>query len=244
MMIKTLSLTVMLVTARLAFAQQCPTPPPPTNPTQTTMSSYLIHFHVDRVISGQQGFHAERCKDDPAHGVDCSLGTSGWFAINSGYPQGTFNDEFQLLPNTEYYYRTRAYNSCGRVSAYSSPITSSVTQSGPMPYMQAPGAPVNLIAVQDNGEHFVELSWRPGAFPGVPGQHQIFWVVRSDNGSTNRIMESVSETQYVDGSVTIGHTYSYKIKSWDAFGWSGSYNHGINAPGGSPYSNTVTITVQ
>jgi len=230
-----LTLLITALTGGVALAQ-CPdpTPSPPTNPSVTAVSAYDAKFEVDPITGSQRGFHAERSFDN-----------TNWVVSNSGYPNGIFFDQYQLLPNQEVYYRTRAYDACGEVSLYSA-VVEVTMPNGPMPYEQLPAPPRNLMATVNNN-NTVTLTWTPGAFgPGLaPGQAQTFQIARKNSGVWKNI-QALGNSTYIDSRVSSGQTYTYKVQSYNNYGWGSKYfgNCSPNESGcGTAYSNSVTVTM-
>jgi hypothetical protein len=239
-----LALTLFLAASQPSQAQLAP----PTNPSSTACSPYFIVFHVDKAITPQKGFRAERCVDTAT--VVCDNGTTGWTVVNSGYPNGTFNDNITLLPNTNYYYRTRAYDANGNFSAYCA-TTETVTWNGPLPNEGLPNPPYGLVAMLTPTQQ-IALAWTNGNFIGVTGypyvrpagksQYQTIAIHRSVDGKpfapVNTLISPASS--WVDGKVSLGHTYYYMVKAYNGWGWGGFAG---NNRGGTIFSNVVQVTV-
>lgn len=252
-----LIVAIAVLTAATAFSQ-CPPPPAPTvhgvspcTPELTVLSPYEIHFQVDPIVTGQQGFHAQRSPDN------------GRFAtINSGYPNGVFFDSFELEPGHEFCYETRAYNSCGNNSAETN-VAMITLPVAPEPYKNAPAAPTHLSATSQSGPAVV-LNWTAGAFPGLaninaaPGgqtaQHQTFQIQRSSDGITYQNVSSfgiapnssTTPATYTDKTVSTGSSYYYRVRSFNQFGWTTGFygNCGPNQTTcGTAFSNVVTVSV-
>jgi hypothetical protein len=214
-----------------------PTPPPPTNPSATPVNPYEIKFQVNKITGSQLGFHAERSSD----GVHFTL-------INSGYPNGVFNDQYQLLPGSTWYYRTRAYDACGEVSVYCATVEVTLP-SGPTPDESLPGAPTKLTA-SVNPNSTVSLSWTPGAFNPVPDQSQVFVIEREISGSGSwKNIESLGNSSYTDGTVIAGSKYDYRVRVFNSLGWPlGEKYFGNCGPReitncGTAFTNTVAVTI-
>lgn len=241
-------LLIAVITASLVSALQAQTctgtPPPPTNPGVDVLSPYEIRFHVTQITGSQVGFHAERSSD----GIT-------WAVINSGYPSGVFFDADVLLPPAagmpnEWYYRTRAYDACGNVSLYCA-VVETQTYAGTPPNEMLPGNPSSFTAVVNNTNNAIELHWTLGAFVGVSGyqvnpnfsvitpQGQTVQIWRSTDGGTFHAIQGIANiSSYTDGGVTHGHTYSYKVKSYNQFGWGGFSG---NQTGGTGFTNTSSV---
>lgn len=217
----------------LSASGQCPTPTPPPNVSITALSPYTARFQVNPISPPTVGYMAER-----------KIAGGTWEIINVGYPNGVFNDFYELLPGHTYVYRTRAMTNCNdhTFSAYT-PEVSVTLPTGTLPNQAAPAAPTALTASYSNG---VALYWTAGAFPTVPGQFQVFQVLRSENGTNYAGVNFTQQALLLDRSVFSGHTYYYKVRSFNGFGWATEMYFAC-APNatdcGTAFTNTVTITI-
>lgn len=224
----------------LLLRAQCVTPTPPQTLTLTPLSPYTVRVQTDHVIAPATGYYAVREQD--------SNGT--FIFINSGYPSGGFTDSFDLLPNTTFCYKIRAFTACGQGAQYSSFYTDEVMVTmpdGPVPYQGAPEPPYNLSATASNGQ--VLLEWICGAMPTVPGQKQVIQIARSTDGGTSwRQANLMPQTHHYTDIYTFvpGQTYWYKVRSFNNFGWAtGDSNRCTvtNQTCGTAWSNLASIVI-
>lgn len=218
-----------------AVIAQCPTPTPPPNESVIALSPYSAAFQVNPATAPTVGYVAERKPDG---------GT--WEIINNGYPSGRFLDNYECLPSSKYFYRTRARTACAQptptLSVYT-PEVSVTLPAGPPPNQNAPDPPTELSVIYINGA--VSLVWTAGAFPVVAGQFQVFGVERSTDGITYAYVNFTQQTSLMDHPLA-GHTYWYRVRAWNGFGWrTGMYFE--CAPNrtdcGTAFTNIVTITL-
>jgi hypothetical protein len=120
-----------------------------------------------------------------------------------------------------YWYRVAAADTTGNVSAYSGSV------SAMMPLSDAPpAAPTGLTASLVSGS--VNLSWDANSESDL--SH--YRLERSVNGTGSfGLLASPTETFYIDGSVSAGSTYYYRVCAVDVGG-------NVSAP-----SDTVSVTV-
>lgn len=87
-----------------------------------------------------------------------------------------------------------------------------------------PSQPTLTGSVVPGSPPSVQLDWTPGTGGGAVDK----WVILRDNVRLTTIT-TPSTTTYTDTTVVSGTTYTYKVR-------------GVNAVGGGPNSNAVTLT--
>jgi hypothetical protein len=226
-------LLILLLIPLLSHAQ-CLTPTPPQTLTVTATSPYTVAVQTDHSQLPANGFTAQR---EPQGGT--------FVQNNAGYPSGFYVDNLMLLPNHTFCYRIRAYANCGTHSDWTQEVMVTMPD-GPMPYQGAPEPPSELNATITNGGK-VLLQWTLGAFPSVVGQPQYCQILRSlDAGITWQFLNTVSWNSCPDNNVVSGHTYSYKVRSFNGFGWATGPENTCNKSAtncGTAWSNITSITV-
>ncbi len=218
-----------------ALEAQCPIPTPPPNLAATAISPYSVRFATNPATAPTIGYYAER---EPEGGL--------FRVVNMGYPGGIFVDDFQLLPNHTFCYRTRALTSCGTTSEETNEVMVTMPD-GPMPYQGSPEPPYNVTTTISNGK--VLITWSLGSFPAVAGQTQTFQLTRSANAGITWGLLGIAgnnRSSYLDAAIVSGANYWYRIRSFNEFGWTtGSYgNCGIaRTDCGTQWSNVASISI-
>jgi hypothetical protein len=143
--------------------------------------------------SNQTGFYVERSPDN-----------STWTQIAS--TTSTSYQDTGLSSATTYYYRVRAYNAGGD-SGYAT-TASATTQ------MLAPAAPSGLSATSVNTAE-IDLAWTNNASNAAG----VYIERSSDNNTWTQIASvSATTTSYDDTGLTIGASYFYRIRAFNAGG--------------------------
>jgi len=140
-------------------------------------------------------------------------GTSLAFGIT-----GTTYTDTSVVNGTAYYYTVGAQNTAG-YSPWSSEVSATPSGSG-----TAPGAPTSLAASAGNGQ--ATLNWTAGS--GAVS-YNVYRGTTSGGESATPVATNVTTMPYIDGSLTNGTTYYYKLKS-------------VNGFGTSAYSNETSVT--
>ncbi|MBT7864599.1 MAG: T9SS type A sorting domain-containing protein, partial [Gemmatimonadetes bacterium] len=112
-----------------------------------------------------------------------------------------------LTPNTRYYYKV------GSVDPVRNPVTESAVGSFTTlagPDVTAPGAPAGLTTTP--GSQQVVLSWRAGTDADLAGYN----IYRGDStGIFRTLVTRVTDTTYVDGGLSDGQLYRYRVTAVD-----------------------------
>ncbi|HEX5483016.1 MAG TPA: fibronectin type III domain-containing protein, partial [Terriglobia bacterium] len=129
--------------------------------------------------------------------------------------------------STAYTYRVRATDAAGNHSPYSNPATATTPAGGDT---QPPAAPTNLAAVGSSTQ--ISLSWTASTDNvGVTG----YLVERCQGvGCANFAqIATPTGTTYTDSNVTVGNTYSYRVRATDAAGNLSAYSNVATATASS-----------
>jgi len=113
----------------------------------------------------------------------------------------------QIEPNTNYFYTFTTYSGLSE-SLYGDIVP---VKSAP-PYKQ-----VHLVSVEVVGEHTVKLLWVPSSEPTIVE----YVIERKRDGGKWHYLKSVKGRlypEYIDLTVSIGHSYSYRVIARDAMG--------------------------
>jgi C1A family cysteine protease len=179
----------------------------PGNLTATAVSSSQINLSWTDNSNNEIGFMIERCQ-----GVGCA--NFAQIATVGGNIVSYSNSN--LLGNTAYTYRVRAYNSGGN-SGYSN-SASATTLLPP-----APAAPSNLTATAVSSSQ-INLSWTDNS------NNETGFMIESCAGTTCSYFSVVSNvTSYSNTGLTESTSYTYRVKA-------------RNSGGDSAYSNSATAT--
>ena len=179
----------------------------PGNLTATAVSSSQISLSWTDNSNNESGFMIERCQ-----GPGC---TNFAQIATVGANIASYNNS-NLLGNTTYTYRVRAYNSGGN-SGYSN-SASATTLLPP-----APAAPSNLTATAVSSSQ-ISLSWADNS-----NNETGFMIERCAGTACSYISSGSNTTSYSDTDVTANTTYTYRVKA-------------LNSGGDSAYSNSATAT--
>jgi YD repeat-containing protein len=192
-----------------------PAAPAGVSATAQSISQINVSWMPSSAASGStiSGYYVERCQ-----GAGCTS-----FA-QIGTTSGTSYVDGGLSPSTTYAYRIRAFSSAGLTSAYSA-TASATTNADTTP----PTAPAGLGAAAASGSQ-INLSWTASTDNvGVVG-YTIERCVGSGCTSFAQVT-TTSGTSYSDTGLAQGHTYTYRVRAYDAAG------------NNSDYSNTAAVTL-
>jgi len=117
----------------------------------------------------------------------------------------SYDDQGIVLGRT-YYYKVKACNSYG-CSAFSE------TDAG-FAAASAPGAPQNVQASDGTYSDRVRITWDP-----VPGASRYEVHRATARDGTYELIGETTATTYDDTAVTVGTTYWYKVRAWNALGY-------------------------
>ncbi len=120
----------------------------------------------------------------------------------------------RLAVNSTFYYRVRAQDAAGNISVYSSVASATTDNSIVVPDTQAPTVPSSLSAAASGTQ--VSLSWTASSDNvGVSG----YQILRSTtNGSGYAQIATSNTNSYTNTGLSIGTTYYYVVKAYDAAG--------------------------
>jgi chitodextrinase len=141
--------------------------------------------------------------------------TTGFTSLNA--VSVNFYTNTGLNTSTKYYYRIRAVDAAGNLSAYSSIVNATTgaqsTTPPPTGDTQAPTAPSNLTASSTAAQ--VTLNWSVASDnTAVTG----YKVMRSNtSGSAYVLVNNATSNTYIDSSLNAG-TYYYVVTAYDAVG--------------------------
>ncbi|HZF16033.1 MAG TPA: fibronectin type III domain-containing protein, partial [Steroidobacteraceae bacterium] len=193
---------------------QSPDTTPPTAPaslTAASISTSQINLSwpaaTDNV--GVTGYQIERCL-----GAGCSnfaqVGTSASLTYsNTG-----------LATNTAYTYRVRATDAAANPGAYSP--TAVATTQAPPPDTQAPTAPASLTATAASTTQ-INLSW-PAAADNTAVTAYLVERCGGAGCSDFAQIAAISATSYSSTGLTLGTSYSYRVRATDAAANLGPYS--------------------
>ena len=132
--------------------------------------------------------------------------------LSAGNPVRTgYNDS--NVPAGDYFYRVRAVNASG-----AGPWSTQASPTIRSPPDVVPSDVQNLTITEITNEGGLSVTWEE---PATRGNAFIGYnIVRTDDGSSNRIFESVGEaiTTYIDTNVIRGVTYTYRIDAVNTTG--------------------------
>ena len=198
-------------------------PVPPTNLTATTVSSGQIDLAWTDNATNEDGFRIERCQ-----GVGCTTFTE----ITTVGANVTTYQNTALTLDISYSYRVRAYNAAG-TSSYSNTATATT-----MP----PAAPTTLTATPVSGSQ-INLAWQDNA-----SNEAGFRIEQCQGAGCTAFVEiatvGANVTSYQSTGLTLGTSYTYQVRAYNAAGTSGYSNpataipHELAAP-----TNLVATTV-
>ena len=168
-------------------------PAAPTALTATGVSSTQINLAWTQNSGNETGFKIERGTD----------GTNFTQVATVGVNVVTYSDN-TLLPNTQYYYRVRAYNSIGD-SAYSN-IASDLT---------GPAAPTGLTATTISSSQ-IDLAWTDNS--GNENGFKIERGTASAGPFTTIATNAVGATTFSNTGLSANTAYYYRVAAYNANG--------------------------
>lgn len=200
-------------------------PNPPSEPGTVTISQTQIDLNWTDNSTNEQGFKVERSPD----GID------SWSQIAAVGANAVTYSNTGLTCGSTYYYRIRAYNAGGD-SAYTDPVQG-------VTVICSPAAPGGLSASSISMTELA-LTWVDNA-----ENESGYKVERSLDGTTgwNEIADLPQDSiAYSDTSLSCGTRYYYRVRAYNAGGYSG-YSNKVNnmtrACIPTPPSNMNTTTI-
>ncbi|GEM_PF-4086925 len=185
----------------------------PTNLTATALDEMSIELQWDDTTFFEDGFEIERSLD----------GVTGWTFIapappSSGNSGSVTYQDGSLQPNTQYFYRVRAYNQLAN-SGYSN-VASATTAD------VVPAAPSNLEAAALSDTQ-IRLTWTDNA-TNETGFH-----IYRIEGMSNTLVGTVGAdvTTFDDSGLSPNTAYSYLVRAYNDVGESGDSNTAMATTG-------------
>jgi len=189
----------------------CGTPPSaPTNLTASVISTTEVSLSWTDASDNEDGFKVERKESGGTYSEIKTLSAGTTSYSDTG-----------LSPNTTYYYRIRAFNSYG-TSSYSNEASATTKAE-----LSVPAKPTNLFASASSPTE-IRLSWTDAS-----DNEDGFKVERKTSGSsfTEIKILTANSTTYTDTGLTPDTTYYYRVRAYNAAGY-------------SDYSNEASATTQ
>ncbi len=187
-------------------------PNAPSSLTATANSTTQITLNWSDNATNETGFKIERS----------TTAGSGFTEIAQVGADVTTFSNTNLQAGTTYFYRVRAYNNAGN-SAYSNEASATTLQPAPA----VPNAPTNLKATSPLQGQIV-LNWEDNATNETG-----FKIERSTttgSGFAEIAQVTANTTTYTDNNLTLGATFFYRVRAY-------------NAAGNSAYSNEASVVV-
>jgi titin len=180
-------------------------PNAPSGLSVTPVSSQQIDLAWTDNSSNENGFSIERSKD----GVS-------FVEIQTVLTDVTSFQNTGLTPNTQYYYRVRAFNNVGN-SVYTNVVNTTTSQS-------IPDAPGELTVVSTSPQE-IDLVWSDNSSTETG-----FKIERSLNGTTFNEIQTVGTgvTSFQNTGLTANTQYYYRVRAYNSLGNS-SYSNIVNA---------------
>ncbi len=142
----------------------------------------------------------------------------------------SYSDIFSVVPGTEYCYRVTAFDSDNNKAS-----------SGEYRISATLPSPPSMLYLTLTSPARIDLSWTDNS------NNEVGFIVerRTDSGSFAEIAFPAANTRsYSDGTVTVGHTYTYRVRSFNHFGNSVSYtNEASSSPNSLKAPNFMEISV-
>ncbi len=190
----------------IAYQKPAFSPAAPGNLVATAVSSSQINLSWTDNSDNETGFMIERCQE---------AGCNNFAQIATVGENITTYSNSNLLGNTTYTYRVRAYNSGGN-SGYSNPASATT------PFPPSPAAPGNLVATAVSSSQ-INLSWTDNS------DNETGFMIERCAATCSYISLGSNVTSYSDTGLTENTTYTYRVKA-------------SNSGGDSAYSNSATAT--
>jgi titin len=209
--------------ANEASATTLPNPPArPGNLTATAMSNQQINLAWSDSANNEIGFKVERKFSGGVYAQIASLDANA----------RNFADK-NLLANTEYFYRLRAYNA-GGLSSYSNEASATTLPNPPV-------APGNLKATTIN-QRRINLTWTDNSSDEIG--FKIERRLSAETIFTNLATVEANVTSFADTSLAADTKYFYRIRAYNTGGHS-SYSTAVSAttppfPPAAPSDLTAT----
>jgi fibronectin type 3 domain-containing protein len=195
---------------------------PPVSATTYTVSappSAPTNLSVTPLTETQMSLSWTASTDDVGvlgYRIERSLNGSNFTEISVTTGTGTTYSDSGLQAGTRYYYRARAYDASNNFSGYSNvadAITADITP---------PSIPTNFSATAV-GETTIVLLWRASTDnAGVAG----YEVERCQGAGCTNFIQIATPTVnlYVNSGLSVGQTYSYRVRAYDAANNLSSYS--------------------
>lgn len=138
--------------------------------------------------------------------------------IQIGTSPTNSHDTTAFLPNATYYYRVRAQDAAGNISAYSSPPVMVLARD-----TEAPTGTLTLSGT--DADPLITLSWTGTMTDNVGVTN---YIIRRDNLATGPFSTTVGipvASPLIDNTATPGSTYYYQVAAQDAAGNTSAYSN-------------------
>jgi hypothetical protein len=142
----------------------------------------------------------------------------------------SYSDIITTVPGTDYYYRVSAFESENNKSLGSEYLISATLPSSP--------TSLQLTLTSDTE---INLSWSDNS------NNELGFIIekKTDTGSFTQLASLGANTKnFTDGSVSTGHTYTYRVRAYNHFGNSVDYTNEVSASTNSVKApNSLEISV-